>query len=104
MELELVSVRGEQCHAGFLGSNGQLFSICPAHQRRAELVCPHLGLHDTGSRGQQREIVGVGRRVKVVDGAVRHKVVKGADQRLNFYLFFVYRSASTDDRVFDCQT
>ena len=39
----------------------------------AELVCPRLGLHDAGSRGQQREVVGVGRLVKVGDGAVRDK-------------------------------
>ena len=34
----LVGVWGEQRHAGFLGSNGQLLAICPPHQRRAELV------------------------------------------------------------------
>ena len=34
MESGLVGVRGEQCHAGFLGSNGLLLAICPPHQRR----------------------------------------------------------------------
>ena len=29
-------------------------------------------------------------------------VVRVCDARLNFYLFFVYRSPSTDDGVYDC--
>ena len=56
--------------------NGQLLSICPPQQRRTELVRLLLGLHDAGSRGQQREVVSVGRLAKVGDEAVRHKVVK----------------------------
>ena len=46
VERGLEGIRGEQCHAGFLVSNGQLLSICPLHQRRKKLVRPHLGLHD----------------------------------------------------------
>ena len=45
----LVGVRGEQSHAGFLGSNGQLSSICPLHQRRAELARPSFYLYDLGA-------------------------------------------------------
>ena len=30
VESGLVGVGGEQCHAGFLGSNGQLLAICPS--------------------------------------------------------------------------
>ena len=68
--------RGEQCHAAFLGSNGQLFPLWPLHQGRTELVCPRLILHDVESSCQQREVIGVGRHVKVGDGAIWHKVVK----------------------------
>ena len=63
-------------HAGFLGSNGQFFSICPPHQRGAELVPPHLGLNDAGSRGKQHKIVSLVDHVKVRDDAVRQKMVK----------------------------
>ena len=71
-----MSAQGEQCQDGFLGSNGQFPSICPLHQRRAELVRLRLGLHDTESRGQQCEVVGVGRHVEARDGAVQHKMFK----------------------------
>ena len=30
---ELVGIRGEQSHSGFLGSNSQLLSLCPPHRR-----------------------------------------------------------------------
>ena len=40
VEPGLVGIRGEQGHAGFLGSNCQLLSICPPHQRRTKLVHP----------------------------------------------------------------
>ena len=33
-ESGLVGVRGEQCHAGFLGSNGQLLATYPPRQKR----------------------------------------------------------------------
>ena len=58
VELGLVGVRCEQCHTGFLGSNGQLLAIGPPHQYGTR-----LGLHDAGSRRQQREFVGIERHV-----------------------------------------
>ena len=59
----MVGVGSEQGHAGFLGSNGQLLAISPPHQYGALLAGLRLGLHDAGSRSQQREVVGVGRPV-----------------------------------------
>ena len=60
----------------FPGSNGQLFPVCPPHQGGEKLVSPRLILHDAASRGRQREVVGIGRHVRVRDGAIVHKVVK----------------------------
>ena len=77
VESGLMGVKAEQCHAGFQGSNGQLLSICPPHQRRAELVCPCICLHHARGRGQQWEVLGLGRHIKVGDGAVQQKMVKG---------------------------
>ena len=57
----------EQGHAGFLGGNGQLLTIGPPHQNSAQLIGTCLGLHNAWSRGQQSEIVGVGRHVYVWD-------------------------------------
>ena len=44
-----MDIQGEQCHAGFQGSNVQLLSICPPHQARTELVCPRLRLNHAGA-------------------------------------------------------
>ena len=78
-----VSDRSKQSHVGFLGSNGQLFPICPTHQGCAcrlalfrKLVGPFLSPHDGGSKAQQRKVVSVRCHVKVRDGKVRNKVVK----------------------------
>ena len=76
VESGLVGIGSEQGHAGFLGSNGQLLAICPPHHYAAELVSPRLGLHDPGSRGQQREVVGIGRHVYVQDRAISNKTVE----------------------------
>ena len=64
VEQGVEGIRSERCHAGFQGSNVQLFPIYPPHQGRAELVRPRLCLHDAESRGQQREVVCVGRHVE----------------------------------------
>ena len=74
-ESGLVGIGSEHGHAGFLGSNGQLLAICPPHQCTAELVSPRLGLYDAESRGQQREVVGIGRNVYVRDRVIRHEMV-----------------------------
>ena len=64
VEPGLASSRGEKSHAGFLGSNGQLFPICPPHQGRIKLVRPCLSLNNVGSR------------VKSLAYDMQHKVVK----------------------------
>ena len=46
VEPELVGIRSEQSHAGFLRSNGQLFTACPHYQGLTELVSSCLSLHD----------------------------------------------------------
>ena len=63
VESGLVGIGCEQGHAGFLGGNGQLLSIGPSHQNGAQLVGPCLSVHNAGSRGHQREVVGIGRHV-----------------------------------------
>ena len=68
--------QGEQSHTGFLESNGHLFPVCPPHQSCADLLSACLSLHDAGSKGEQSEVVSIGRHVRVGNGTVRHKVVK----------------------------
>ena len=48
----------------------------PTSPKKSRVGSPRLGLHNAGSRGQQCEVVGLGRHVNVGDGAVQHKVVK----------------------------
>ena len=49
VEEGLVDIRGEQCHTGFMRSNGQLFPVCQFHTGKAESVQPRLGLHNSES-------------------------------------------------------
>ena len=64
-ESGLVSIGCEKGHAGFLGGQWPAAYQCigSPHQNGAQLVGPCLSLHNAGSRGQQSEVVGLGRHV-----------------------------------------
>ena len=70
VEEKLVGIGGEQSHAGFLGSNCQLFPFCPSRQGWTELVSPCLSLHDAGSRDQQHQVVSIEPHVRICNGSI----------------------------------
>ena len=74
VEPGLVGIRGEPSHAGFLGSNRQLLSLCPPHQERAQSDSPCFCVTGAGSRDKQRKVVSIGRHFNISDLAVRHKM------------------------------
>ena len=58
LEPGLIGVWSEQCHAGFLGSNGQLLPVRPPHLGSREFISPCLSLHDVGCRAINVKSVG----------------------------------------------
>ena len=74
----LVGIQNEQSHSYWiLRAMASCFPF--AHLTKVEhsrLASPHLSLHNAGSRGQQCEVVSIGRHVYIGDGTIQQKMVK----------------------------